>query len=54
MDISALDKAFSENINSVKYTDSKKSWKVSDRITIDWKNVLPDPPANNSNGNPNH
>jgi len=48
MDISALDKAFSENINSVKYTDSKKSWKVSDRITIDWKNVLPDPPANNS------
>ena len=48
MDISALDKAFSENINSVKYTDSKKSWKVSDRITIDWRNVLPDPPANNS------
>ena len=48
MDISALDKAFSENINSVKYTDSKKSWKVSDRITIDWKNILPDPPANNS------
>ena len=37
MDISALDKAFSENINSVKYTDSKKSWKVSDRITIDWR-----------------
>ena len=48
MDISELDKAFSENINSVKYTDSKKSWKVSDRITIDWRNVLPDPPANNS------
>ena len=48
MDISALDKAFSENINSVKYTDSKKSWKVSDGITIDWRNVLPDPPANNS------
>ena len=48
MDISALDKAFSENINSVKYTDTKKSWKVSDRITIDWRNVLPDPPANNS------
>ena len=40
MDISALDKSFSENINSVKYTDSKRSWKVSDRITIDWRNVL--------------
>lgn len=48
MKIVDLDKAFSENINSVKYTDSKKSWKVSDRITIDWRNVLPDPPANNS------
>ena len=48
MKIIDLDKAFSENINSVKYTDSKKSWKVSDRITIDWRNVLPDPPANNS------
>ena len=48
MNIVDLDKAFSENINSVKYTDSKKSWKVSDRITIDWKNVLPKPPENNS------
>ena len=48
MKIVDLDKAFSENINSVKYTDSKKSWKVSDRITIDWKNVLPKPPENNS------
>ncbi len=48
MKIVDLDKAFSENINSVKYTDSKKSWKVSNRITIDWRNVLPDPPANNS------
>ena len=48
MKILDLDKAFSENINSVKYTDSKKSWKVSNRITIDWRNVLPDPPANNS------
>ena len=48
MDIFELDKAFSESIDSLKYTDSKKSWKVSDRITIDWRNVLPDPPANNS------
>ena len=48
MDINKIDKAFSENINSVKYTDSVKSWKVSDKITIDWRNVLPDPPANNS------
>ena len=48
MKIVDLDKAFSENINSVKYTDSKKSWKVSDRITINWKNVLPKPPENNS------
>ena len=48
MKLSDIEKAFSENINSIKYTDSKKSWKVSDRITIDWRNVLPDPPANNS------
>ncbi len=48
MKIVDLDKAFSENINSVKYTDSKKSWKVSNGITIDWKNVLPKPPENNS------
>ena len=48
MKLSDIEKAFSENINSIKYTDSKKSWKVSDRITIDWKNVLPKPPANNS------
>lgn len=48
MKILDLDKAFSENINSVKYTDSKKSWKVSNGITIDWKNVLPKPPENNS------
>ena len=48
MKLSDIEKAFSENINSIKYTDSKKSWKVSDRITIDWENVLPKPPANNS------
>jgi len=48
MKILDLDKAFSDNINSVKYTDSKKSWKVSNSITIDWKNVLPKPPENNS------
>jgi acid phosphatase (class A) len=48
MKLSDIEKAFSENINSIKYTDSKKSWKVSDRITIDWKNVLPKPPSNNS------
>lgn len=48
MKILDLDRAFSENINSVKYTDSKKSWKVSNGITIDWKNVLPKPPENNS------
>ena len=48
MKLSDIEKAFSENINSIKYTDSKKSWKVSDKITIDWKNVLPNPPANNS------
>jgi len=48
MKILDLDKAFSENINSIKYTDSKKSWKVSNSITIDWKNVLPKPPENNS------
>ena len=54
MKILELDKAFSDNINSVKYTDSNwtlnavKSWKVSNSITIDWKNVLPKPPENNS------
>ncbi len=32
----------------MKYGDSDRVWKVSDKVTIGWKTVLPEPPANNS------
>ncbi len=40
--------AVSENVDQIKYADTEKSWKVSDQITIDWRNVLPRPPNNSS------
>ena len=48
MNVVDLGNAFAENINSVRYTKSIKTWNVSDRFTIDWKGVLPNPPVNNS------
>ena len=43
----------SEKINQLKYTDfdtdyKKKDHNVSDKMTIDWKNVLPKPQSNTS------
>jgi len=46
--ISKLNKSIAERIDTVVYTDTSKSWKVSKSITIDWKSVLPSPPKNNS------
>jgi|TARA_R110000744_G_scaffold94221_1_gene181922 hypothetical protein len=38
----------SKNVDKIRYADTTKTWKVSDRITIGWKKVLPIPPANTS------
>ena len=35
-------------INATKYGNKPKTWKVSDKITINWQGVLPSPPENNS------
>ena len=48
MKISEINKAVSNYINSVKYGTRKKTWDVSSKITIDYKNVLPNPPENDS------
>lgn len=45
--ITEASKAISEKVNDIKYTDKKLSFKVSN-LSIDWENVLPDPPLNNS------
>ena len=46
--IEGADDNISAKINSIKYGQSDRTWKVSDKITIGWKSVLPEPPANNS------
>jgi|TARA_R110000824_G_scaffold4281_1_gene20298 hypothetical protein len=38
----------SKNVDDIRYADTKKTWTVSDRITIGWEKVLPLPPANTS------
>ena len=48
MDYNEIVEQFSAKIDSVKYTDTKKSWNVSDDITIGWRNVLPEPQKNTS------
>lgn len=48
MKISEINKAVSDYINSIRYGTRKKTWKVSEKITIDYKNVLPPPPENDS------
>lgn len=48
MDTNEILKQFSNKIDKLTYTDEKKSWVVSDEITIGWKNVLPKPPSNTS------
>tara|TARA_Y100000385_G_C13075412_1_gene631179 strand:- start:306 stop:965 length:660 start_codon:yes stop_codon:yes gene_type:complete len=46
--IEGADDNISAKINSIKYGKSDRTWKVSNKITIGWKSVLPEPPANNS------
>ena len=46
--ISKINKSLAERIDKVVYTDNPQTWKVSKSITIDWKNILPQPPKNNS------
>ena len=47
--ISEINKSVSNTIDSIKYTDKPKTFKVSNILTIDWEGVLPEPPANTSN-----
>ena len=42
------EKYISDKINTIKYGEQPKTWDVSDDITINWKALLPLPPANNS------
>ena len=44
--IIGADKFVTEQIRDMKYTDTPKTWDVSDSITIAWDDVLPDPPTN--------
>jgi len=37
-----------DSLNKIKYGETTKTWDVSNDITINWKGVLPLPPANNS------
>lgn len=46
--IQIADAAINSNINSIKYTDKLKQYDVPKSVTIGWKNVLPEPPLNNS------
>lgn len=46
--IIGADKAVKEQLRSIKYTDNPKTWDVSDKITIAWDDILPDPPSNDS------
>ena len=46
--ISKLNKSLAQRIDSVVYTDSPKTFNVSNKITINWKSLLPVPPKNSS------
>ena len=48
MDPKEIVSEFAKNIDKIAYTDSPESWKVSDKITIGWEAVLPEPPKNSS------
>lgn len=47
--ISKINKSLAERIDSIVYTTDEKTFKVSNQLTIDWENVLPEPPKNSSN-----
>ena len=46
--IIGADKFISEQIKNMKYTDKTRTWEVSNKVTIGWDDILPDPPENNS------
>ena len=46
--IIGADKFVKEQIKNMKYTDNPRTWDVSDKITIAWDDILPDPPSNDS------
>jgi len=52
MDTQDINATISNKINQLKYTDfveyDEKPHKISDKITIDWKGILPGPPDNTS------
>ena len=48
MRLSDIDDALLNRLDSVKYTEKTRTWKVSKNITIDWKGVLPKQPKNTS------
>lgn len=48
MKISEINKSVSNTLDSIKYTEKTRTWKVSKQITIDWEGVLPEPPSNTS------
>ena len=35
-------------VDTIKYGESDKTWQVSDKVTIGWETVLPEPPENSS------
>ena len=46
--ISEINNSITQRIDSLKYTDNVRNWNVSNKITINWKGILPDPPKNTS------
>ena len=48
MDYSEIVEQFSEKIDRITYVDKKDSMKVGDAVTLDWNNIVPDPPKNTS------
>ena len=48
MDTNEVIKEFSRKIDQITYTDDIKTQEVSEKISIGWENVLPEPPSNSS------
>ena len=49
--MSLINKANTEvttSVRNIKYGEGTRTWEVSDKVTIGWKNVLPMPPENTS------
>ena len=48
MDYSEIVRQFSEKIDNITYIDKKDSMKVDDTATLDWNDIVPEPPKNTS------